>query len=231
MKKIGELGGKWSFWTVTMPSWVHKLKSEEERAKTSLQQIRQNWDKLFKFMKRKFGKFEYVRVFETHESGTLHIHFLAAFHVPDDDYKTVIKEGKKKYSYCASMKDSFLNYGFGYMHSVENLPENDFALTVGYVTKYMTKEDDFVSKHLKKSKVRRIQTSRKIGAVPKNSSAFQWTLVTGVSIYEAKEMETFDLNIGRVVRDADFAGEHWYPTFEERRRKNRLANDEPDEKA
>jgi len=225
MKKIAELGGKWSFWTITMPSFIHKASTEEMRAKLSLMRIRANWDKFMKFMKRKFGRFEYVRVFETHKSGALHIHFLASFHVDAEDYKTTHKGETTEYSYCASLKDILkVAYNFGQMHSVINLPDGEFAKTVGYVTKYMTKEDDFVTKYIGKLRVRRIQTSRKIGAVPKGKSEYQWTVCVGVSIYENEEIPTIDLNKGKSVKLEDFDGEHWYPTFEERKRENSKAN-------
>lgn len=216
MNKIAGLGGAWSFWTITMPPFLHKLSTEDARAKMSLIRIRANWDKFMKFMKRKYGKFEYVRVFETHESGCLHIHFLASFHVPDDDYKTVYRGDKKDYSYCASLKDTIWTvYNFGYMHSVENLPEGDFARTVGYVTKYMTKEDDFVTKYLGKMRVRRIQTSRKIGAVPKSKSDYEWKIVHGVSRFENQDIPTFDLNRKITLKPSDFEGGSWYPTTRE----------------
>lgn len=227
MQKISALGGEWSFWTITMPSFIHKASTEEKRAKLSLMRIRENWDKFMKFMKRKYGKFEYVRVFETHESACLHIHFLASFHVPDDDYKTAHIGTPKEYSYCASLKDAIMvTYNFGRMHSVVNLPIGDFARTVGYVTKYMTKEDDFVAKYLGKMRVRRIQTSRRIGAVPKSKSQYEWSVTIGVNIYENEEIQTFDINKGKLITNSDFEGEHWYPTFEERRKKNAGATDE-----
>jgi len=216
MRKISEIGGLWSFWTITMPSFIHKAKNEAIRAKLSLYRIRDNWDKFMKFMRRKYGKFEYVRVFETHESGCLHIHFLANFHIPEDDYRTAHIGTKKEYSYSAEMKDVIkVNYNFGQMHSVENLPVGDFAKTVGYVTKYMTKEDDFVTKYLSKTRVRRIQTSRKIGAVPKSKGVYEWRIVTGVLKHENREIPTFDLNRKIVLKDENFEGGSWYPTTRE----------------
>ena len=215
MKKIAEIGGNWSFWTLTLPSWIHKLSSEEKRAKFSLMKIRQNWDTFMKWMKRQFGKFEYVRVFETHESGVLHLHFLASFHVPENDYKTVVKDGKRDYSYSSAAKKKTMFYGFGKMHSAENITNGDFAKTVSYATKYMTKEDDFVSKYLSKLRVRRIQTSRKIGAVPKSKGEYDWEIATGVSRFENDDIPTIDLNKNKVLKLADFEGETWYPTTRE----------------
>jgi len=216
MKKVSEIGGAWSFWTITMPSHLHKLATPEKRAKFSLFRIRDNWDRFMKFLKRKYGKFEYVRVFETHESGCLHIHFLASFHVPDDDYRTAHKGTMKEYSYSASLKDViFLAYNFGKMHSVINLPSDDFAKAVGYATKYMTKEDDFVTKFLGKLRVRRIQTSRKIGAVPKSKNEYEWSIVSGVSSWENRDVPTFDLNRKRMIEKKDFEGGTWYPTTRE----------------
>jgi hypothetical protein len=229
MKRISALGGKWSFWTITMPPWIHKLNTEEKRAKFSLMRIRENWDKFIKMMKRKFGKFEYIRVFETHESGVLHIHFLASFHIPDFDLKTVKNGEKKKYSYSAQMKDVMPRYNWGFMHSVENLPEGEFQKTVGYVTKYMTKEDDFVTKYLGKLRVRRIQSSKGIGAVPKSKSEYDWDISVGITIYDHRRIETIDLNRGRRITEQDFEGGDWYPTFREQHEENMKAREEPKE--
>lgn len=215
MRKISELGGKWSFWTITVPAWIHKLSSDEKRAKFSLMKIRQNWDKFMKWMKRQWGKFEYVRVFETHESGCLHIHFLASFHVAEEDYHVVNEGEENEYSYSRIMRDNCTHYGWGFENTVVNLPDGHFALTVGYVTKYMTKEDDFVSKYLKDMRVRRIQTSKKIGAVPKSKSDDIWTIAPGVSIYEIREGDYTDLDKHRKVTEEDFSGEHWYPSYKE----------------
>lgn len=216
MNKIAGLGGAWSFWTITMPSRMHKLPDEETRARYSLKSIRKNWDKFMKWMKREWGKFEYVRVFETHESGCLHIHFLASFHVLESDYKTA-NEGQKgkEYTYSRKMKDNCVYYGWGKMNSAVNLPVGDFALTVGYVTKYMTKEDDFVTKYLGKMRVRRIQTSRKIGAVPKSKGDYEWKIVHGVSRFENQDVPTFDLNRKITLKSSDFEGGSWYPTTRE----------------
>lgn len=215
MKKVSELGGAWSFHTVTMPSFVHNASTEELRALWSLKRIRSHWDKFMKWMKRQFGKFEYVRVFETHESGALHIHFLAGFHVADVDYKEVKAGEKIKYHYSRIIKDNIKSYGFGEICSSENLPVGDFAKTVGYVTKYMTKEDDFVTKYLGKMRVRRIQTSRKIGAVPKSKSDGNWELATGISRFENSDNQFFDLNKMRKITLDDFEGETFYPTMRE----------------
>jgi len=187
MKKIADIGGEWSFWTLTMPSMFHKLKDEETRARYSLKSIRKNWDKFMKFMKRKYGKFEYVRVFETHESGCLHIHFLANFWIPDKDYKTVYDaSGKKDYSYSADMKKDAVYYGWGKMHSVENLPIGDFARTVGYVTKYMTKLSDVGRGEF--GRIRRIQVSMGWAKWKKEGDTVNWELESGIfeqDIYSA----------------------------------------------
>lgn len=211
MRKISELGCFWSFHTITMPSFIHKASTEELRCLWSLKRIRSHWDKFMKWMKRTWGKFEYVRVFETHEDATMHIHFLASFHVAEDDYKTANEGTDNAYTYSRTMKDNVSGYGWGWMTSSINLPVDDFALTVGYVTKYMTKEDDFVTKYIKQERVRRIQTSRKIGALPKNKSDGNWEIGAGVNIYEHKQAPFYDLDLKRKTSDKDFLYTHWYP--------------------
>lgn len=211
MKKIAEIGGAWSFWTITMPKRLHKLETEEKRARYSLKSIRKNWDKFIKWMKRVWGKFQYVRVFETHETGVLHIHFLASFHVAASDYKVANAGTPLEYTYSRKMKDNCVYYGWGIMNSVINLPENDFALTVGYATKYLTKEDDFVTKYIKDLRVRRIQTSRGIGAANEQRGNGKWEIVACIYKHDNDEMKYFDIDRHRLVEDADFGSKPYYP--------------------
>ena len=217
MKKISELGGAWSFHTITMPEFIHGASTEELRCLWSLVRIRKAWGKFMKRLKREFGKFEYVRVFETHESAALHIHFLASFHVLEDDYHVANEGTKAEYSYSEKIKQIAPSCGFGVMCGAINLPLDNFALAVGYATKYMTKEDDFVTKYLGKMRVRRIQTSRKIGAVPKSKSDGQWEIAHGVDIYDNRIRPYFDINTKHKLTDKDFGTEHWYPNEEEKK--------------
>lgn len=154
----------WSFHTITCPDWIHKAKSydESDRTLASLQHIQKNWDKFSKQMKRQLGAYEYLRVFEKHESGVLHIHLLVSHWIPEKEIKTANKGKENEYKYWRWLKDTLPAYGFGKMTSSENIDQTTSA--AGYVTKYMTKEEDYLVKMISKYRVRRLQTSRGIGS-------------------------------------------------------------------
>ena len=65
----------WSFWTITLPSYV--------TSDGSYQFIREDWDKLIKALRVQYGDFSYVRVLENHKSGKLHVHMLASIRIAD----------------------------------------------------------------------------------------------------------------------------------------------------
>jgi hypothetical protein len=160
-------------------------------------------------MKRLFGKFQYVRVLEKHESAVLHVHLLASFHVPDSDYKIANKGKKNEYSYSANFKKLLKKQKFGYMTSSINLPVGDFASTVGYATKYMTKEDDFIYALIGDLKIRRILTSRAFGAMKHAKSEDTWMLAHGLNKHEA--IGYTDLDLHKKVTQEMMQHESSYP--------------------
>jgi len=209
--KCSKISTDWSFHTLTVPDWIHKLETPEDRCLASLSRIRGGWDKFMKAMKRKFGKFEYVRVFEKHESGALHIHFLASFHLPPDDFRMPRKKNAK-FGYSKWIKKEAPKRGFGAITSSANLPTGA-SVTVMYVTKYMTKEDDFVKELIGKYRVRRIQTSQGIGS-PKVIAELDWKLRTVIEKAENDEKHYFDVSARRYLSDEDFAGASYFPPDE-----------------
>lgn len=206
--KCNKVSSEWSFHTLTVPDWIHKLDTPEDRCLASLSRIRGGWDKFMKAMKRKFGKFEYIRVFEKHESGALHVHFLTSFHLPEDDLKMPKKKGAK-FGYSKWIKANAPKRGFGVITSSANLPAAA-SVTVMYVTKYMTKEDDFVKELIGKYRVRRIQTSQGIGS-PKIVSELDWQLRTLIPKDENDEKHYFDVSARRYLNEDDFGGYSYFP--------------------
>jgi hypothetical protein len=206
--KCNKISSEWSFHTLTVPDWIHELETPEDRCLASLARIRGGWDKFMKAMKRKFGNFQYVRVFEKHESGALHIHFLASFHLPPDDLK-MPKKKNAKFGYSRWIKDNAPLRGFGFITSSANLPTGA-SVTVMYVTKYMTKEDDFVKALIGKYRIRRIQTSQGIGS-PKTVSELDWTMRGAIEIEENRKKPYFDVSARRYVNDEDFEGGLYFP--------------------
>lgn len=161
-KRIGKIGGSWWFITLT----AH----EQNRSPgTSLSNLRSNLDRLFKRIKRVWGRVDYVRVYETHETGAFHAHMVVqglsarvqryvAANGQEYFRPTDIQRGHGNWGCQTWFRRNARQIGMGYMvdaKMVQTIPE-----VVNYITKYMTKDAQaFYVKGL-----RRIQTSQRIGA-------------------------------------------------------------------
>jgi hypothetical protein len=159
---------QFAFLTITLPSEYHNSGFYASYAKieAGCELIRKNWDTLIKRLKRWLGKFEYIRVLETHKSGVLHIHLLVTANVPD----AVFTERKKGDTYWRS--ETLLKHatecGFGEIHDAQNLrllDDNDdkgsLIGIVSYVTKYLTKNSQRFDEVSRRKKIRKIQCSKK----------------------------------------------------------------------
>lgn len=218
----------WFFWTITLDAPDHKTESPHIH---SLQVWRDNWDKLMKRIRRDMKpyskKIRYVRVFETHKSGVLHVHMLTDIAYND------IKEVQQWNSHTRDFdivwrSDSLAGHlselGLGDIHDVrpiitENEVDNGVARNVSaYVTKYLTKDIQSDVRRLLKDggmgRVRMIQTSQKFGEVPKFEGEFDWRL-GGVHkiVHDALPLGNFAKDISRdvVVDDSDFYNFDMYP--------------------
>jgi len=214
----------WSFHTITLPSWVRENDDfdDEQRTLASLSLIRANWDKLMKRVKRQLGaNVQYFRVFEKHWDGVLHVHFLLSHWIPDDELK--ISHGSynaKKdtwnnhYSYWRWLKDNAPECGFGFMTSSENLIEAKAA--TGYVTKYMTKEDYFVTDMLSKYRVRRFQSSQGLGSQENwGKSEDFWEIRSFIDGGMISQQDYHDLNIKRDIVPSMLGNQNEYPPTEQ----------------
>lgn len=168
-KKLPPLGNAWSMVTVT-------ARAKNHRFGTTLEVVIANWDKLLKRLKRAWGNFQYVRVYERHKSGEFHAHMLISY-LPDDcenEAKYKIIRGKRRYRGEAHKTLKFASWGVGLgfivdfspiLHAGINDVNHQLNRVVSYVTKYMTKSLQDMPLG-----TRRVQTSRLIGSVKTESN-------------------------------------------------------------
>lgn len=218
---INTLGGDWSFWTITVPRWIHKHKDKESRYSMGLACIKKNWDPLMKRIKRRYPGAAYMRIIETHKSGAPHVHFLLNAHL--DDVHQVTRKDGSQYGACAWVEDALKSLGWGFIYDIRNLagPNDDDAKyhagsVALYVTKYMTKDlgrdDDF----RKKMRIHKIQTSRNIKRINLDSED-QYRL-TGALGYQQWLEDTrvyHDVTTGQVIQDEHFKHGFIYPPDQE----------------
>jgi hypothetical protein len=203
---LPEISEKWSFLTITcMPSY--------HRKNLTLEFIIKNFDRLMKRLKRQWGEFQYVRIYECHKSGKFHAHLLISYQPSDSLEKLVwrgIKPRKNRVYRGADykiFKAHLVACGFGYQCDLtpiinfEEMMPVAPHVAVGYVTKYLTKNMDNLPKG-----TRRIQTSRRIG-YPKveNEDDLVWQMRS--AIYEedvARYGSILDLTTGNLITFDDF---------------------------
>lgn len=185
---------KWSFITVTVPAWIHRLSDKNEGIAQSINFIKTHWDMLMKRLKRWLGKFEYVRVLEQHKSGVFHVHLLINAHVPDAVKKQNWNTHKRKrtdYYYSSILATHLRELGFGYIHDArpleavgENAVESGIAIAM-YVVKYIAKDMAKLDETLSKMRVRKIQTSQAFKSKKVEKGAENWVF-RGTSVRYAE---------------------------------------------
>lgn len=183
----------WSFHTFT---FHFRKMNRYARLIYSVNRIKKNWEKLLKRIKRRYGKFEYVRILEPHKLGGYHIHLMASFVIPDCDiaYRTDKKTGSK-IPYLKWLKSDLPSLGYGYIQHSENITGNG-AQAVTYVTKYMTKDELQSYELLKGNKIRYVQTSRGIKSpFASGDNDENWVLRHSLNFMDFMDCEDFiDLN-------------------------------------
>jgi len=143
----------WALLTVTARGKAH-------RHGTTLQKIMASGDRFFKRLRRAFGNFDYVRVYERHKSGNFHMHILARIS-PDDiadmrvwrsygrtnDDGVIIKETRYRGMAHILLKKAAFGVGLGYICDfspiiLSGIDDENHAINtvVYYVTKYLTKD-------------------------------------------------------------------------------------------
>lgn len=168
----------WTFFTFTLLGIHHKSSAY------SLHYWRKSWDKLMKRLKRQYGKFAYVRIFETHKSGAFHVHMLASCR-PNDLVEVTREDGKIVYESAAVLKH-LNDLKLGYIHDCKPLDGDETrednsvpALVASYLAKYLTKDiQSDVRTALKQAemgRIRMIQPSQGFSDVPKAKKRMTWT--------------------------------------------------------
>lgn len=206
----------WFFWTLTLVGKDHKGLLH------SLDIWRSQWHKLRKRIIRAVGKMRYVRVFEPHKDGTLHIHLLA-----DKTYDDVeiipAKNGAKQRHESPKLRKQLIKLGLGYIHDIkpittEEIEDNGIARNISaYIIKYMTKDSMNYSRDIISdlgSKLRVIQTSngwynksdRESDTVWKREPLFKTTYLSLPSKRTAKDIST-----KRTITIDDFHEYEHYP--------------------
>lgn len=202
---INKKGGKWSWFTIT----AHSKARGVDR---SLKSLRGAWDKLIKRMKRKYGKFDYVRVFEAHKDGSYHCHAIASFHFDDIKIRKQ-RDGKEvKYSQWLSETAKELKIGW-YTHAddIEELHHGGYVAS--YVTKYIVKLSP--EQHSEIGRIRHIQTSQGWGKLV-NETDYTWELKTGVYVNDLMDAidhgkSIVDINTGEKLTYDNFIDTYIYP--------------------
>lgn len=202
---------EWSFSTLTLPEYVHEMETEIDRLFGSIRFIRNQWDRTMKTLKRQYGRFEYVRVLESHKSLALHVHLLASIHFDD-----LIE--RDKFHQSPAFQKIFESYEWGFTDTRHM--ENGVTGTVNYVTKYMTKTSPNFHSAVSGAHLRRIQTSRKIGSPQSEESPTIWIPRYAINSRDLEIASDYgkywwDLNEKRVITGDDLYPIDAYPLRED----------------
>jgi len=195
----------WTWFTLTAHSKMRGLQS--------LANIRKAWDTLVKRMKRRFGKFQYCRVFERHKDGSYHLHAIASFHFADIRERKARKDGKKtKYSVWLKTNATALRLGY-YTHA-DDIETHHAGYIASYVTKYMTKLSDVGRGEF--GRIRRIQVSMGWAKWKREGDTAHWELENGVfeqDIYSAMsaKLRYVDIATGEQISLDNFIEHVVYP--------------------
>lgn len=194
-KRIADLGGNWSFMTLTAHSAAHKHG-------WTLANLRDAWKPIYDKIRNSFSAqkpIEYIRLFEVHKSEEFHIHVLwridlEPFTEMNDWLKSVVTAN-----------------GLGWKCEWKAIERGAEAQKIAmYITKYMTKDAQGMMKMPKG--LRRIQTSQGIGAMKPEGSEHVWRLKSGVYEYDVLENNRVtDVSTGEVITEKYFKFHDVYP--------------------
>lgn len=202
MHAVNELGGSWSFNTFT----ASRYKRGPVR---SLQNIRGAWDTLMKRAKRRWGKFQYCRVYEPHADGSWHVHAVFSV-IPEPIHKPKINDPRTWYSvdfhkWCSEL-------GIGYIINNQHIREGQPALVAGYLVKYMTKSV-MTARQEEIGRMRRIQYSQGMPELPRNQPLHQWRLKAALwpeDIFNSNR-QWVDVDTGEIITSDVFLESTYYP--------------------
>lgn len=213
---------KWYLWTLTLSPLTHK----NGDTVSSLQKWRKYWNKLMNKLRYRLGRFMYIRVFETHKSGILHVHMLA--NATFDDVVQIVEKNVDQSDnvrhHSAMLESIMLSYGLGKIHDIKPIEteiyeNNGHARNVSaYVTKYLTKDiQSIVRKTLRDGgagSVRMIQTSHGWQALTRQSE-LSWEVgrIT-LDKWLSEDIPMYDLQLKKEILDyTDFGGDGTHEVY------------------
>ena len=203
---------KWVFATITAEKRAHKAGPI-----ATLKNLQGAWKRLYDRMLRRYGKFQYVRVFEQHKSGRYHMHILLDIGAQYDKHEFAILDKLDEFRHpeCKWLRNACASLGAGWRVHMRRVWEAktrtaNVGLVVGYIMKYMSKNMAIIEfpKHQ-----RRIQTSRAIGSPntdAKGRGTWEHAREVPLSILR-NEKPVLDMSTGEVLTADSFEGEGYYP--------------------
>lgn len=225
-RRVGEIGTEgWVFITVTSHKNAQKRALGAKMTVYSLKNIQNGTALLFKRLKRIFGDYAYVRVYEKHKSGAYHVHIIARVGALPERFFHQKVNGKRRISKTAPkrgkpgswlpktmIKNVCVECGMGNQADIQPIPDGNAGAVIGYIVKYMTKQAQG-SDELKG--VRRIQTSQHFGKNEPDESDLEWIVRVGIHEGDLAAGEIFDLNEKRNITIMDLNEAGYYPTYRE----------------
>ena len=207
---------KWYFYTLTL------LGADHKGLLHSVKRWRAEWSKLRKRIVRDLGKIRFVRVFEMHKSGTMHIHMLCDKTYTDTINIKAVGKSKSR-TESVKLRKHLNDLGLGYIHDIKpivttEIKENGIARNVSaYIVKYMTKNSmQFAREILREDsgKIRLIQTSHKWFNDDRKEPELDWTkepiFLTEYMALDASKTVT-DITVKQGITIDDFYEEDYYP--------------------
>lgn len=201
---IQHYGGQWFFTTLT----AHRFRRGQKK---SLHDLRQAWSRLYHRLKRKYGKFHYIKIFEHHKDKTLHLHLLLDLNMPTKITRRKSTKTGKWYDHhtCRVLKDMCAEVGIGFMADYQ--PIANEGLAAWYVTKYLVKS--IGSTDFPKG-LRRIQPNHNFPKLPdlKGDNDLTWVYITSRTqmllkawnLLKYEDILTYDAIEGRDITSDDF---------------------------
>jgi hypothetical protein len=188
---VNTIGGRWFFATITPhESW--------KKRGGSLKNLRTNFHKLLKRIRRMVGDFHYLKVYEKFKKGGWHLHLILDAELPYVDTGKTDKQGFPLFK-SQWLKDNAKSSGLGFIADFQ--PIRSPAGTAYYCAKYLVKGfslgDDW-PKHL-----HRIQVSQNWPKLPElvPSGDYDWYYTSGTG------------ELLRIARELQLEGFHFTSNF------------------
>lgn len=207
----------WCWFTITAHRYARG-------AQKSVANLRGAWDALMKRTKRKFGDFQYVRVYEKHADGSYHIHAIASFNFGDTYIRKSRKKNHthKKVSVSRWLQKNCFELGLGMITHAEDIKKPEFdgeikpvhaGYVASYITKYVVKLDAQTKNEF--GRIRHIQTSQKWLKKPEFASdgsfEFKYGLYYDDMIHAHENGYRFELN-GYIPDYEDYENTYIFPS-------------------